>query len=123
MNGDVLAGQLGQLGLDLDQFVTAAGVMDEASVDAEATYRRLQGEHEDDLARSYKKAQGGVEARKVDARLECIESRLTAELAYTEWQRKKARLRTQQASISALHRRIEIGRSLLSREKALMVLE
>lgn len=119
-DGDLLATQLAQLGRDLDREVSILGVLDEAAVDAEAEYRRLDGEHGDRVAQEFLNADGTVDAKKMIARLKAVPARLTAEDAWLEWSRAKARLRTQQASIQALHRRVEIGRSMLSREKALM---
>ena len=120
----LLANQLSQLGRDLQLEITLLGEMEEAAVEAEGQYRSLDAAHEDDLARAFLRARGtNAEARKAEARLDCIQSRLIADQANLDWNRKKAQLRTQHANISALHRRIEVGRSLLSREKALVGLE
>jgi len=119
---ELLAQQLGQLGRDLESEVQYLGQLDEAAVDAEGEYRRLDEEHGDRIATEFLNADGAVEARKMKARLKAVPARLVAEDAYLEWGRAKAKLRTQQANIQALHRRIEVGRSLLSREKALISL-
>ena len=118
-----LARQLAQLGLDLQDEVTELGRLEEAAVDAEAAYRQLQELHEDALAKAFLRSSGSnMEARKAEARLVCVDSRLAAETAWRAWSHQRARLRTQQASLNALHRRVEIGRSLLSREKVLISL-
>jgi hypothetical protein len=63
-----------------------------------------------------------VDKRNNIARLECITSRETAEQAWKQWQDSRADVWTQKENLSALHERISIGRSLLSREKALLSL-
>jgi hypothetical protein len=121
-DAEVLAQQLAALGRDLSEEVTILGELEEECVTAEGEYRKLQEAHEDDIARAFVTMPGGVESRKAAARLECIPSREVSGEAYIEWNRLKGRLRTQQANIQAVHRRIEVGRSLLSREKALISL-
>lgn len=121
-DAEILAQQLAALGRDLDREVKHLGVLDETSVEAEGLYRRLDEEHQDRVAQEFLDGEGAVESRKMQARLKAVPARLTAEDAWLEWSRAKAKLRTQQASIQAIHRRIEIGRSMLSREKALMSL-
>ena len=121
-DAETLVRQLSDLGLALDEAVGHLGMLDEAAVEAEGEYRRLSEEHEDRVAQEFIKGDGSVELRKMQARLKAIPARLLAEEAWLEWNRAKAKLRTQQASIHAVHRRIEIGRSMLSREKALMSL-
>jgi dihydroneopterin aldolase len=119
---EVLTQQLAQLGRDLDTEVKYLGQLDETAVEAEGEFRRLDEEHGDRVAEEFLKAEGAVETRKMIARLKAVPARLTAQDAWLEWNRAKSRLRTQQASIQALHRRVEIGRSMLSREKALISL-
>lgn len=121
-NAEVLAQQLSALGRDLDREVQLLGVLDERAVEAEGEYRRLDEEHGDRVAEEFLNAEGAVETRKMIARLKAKPARLIAEDAWLDWNRAKAKLRTQQASIQALHRRVEIGRSMLSREKALISL-
>lgn len=121
-DAEVLARQLSQLGRDLDEEVRVLGVLDETAVEAEGLWRKLDEEHQDRIATEFLNGEGAVEARKMRARLKAVPARLIAEDAWLDWSRAKARLRTQQASIQALHRRIEIGRSMLSREKALISL-
>lgn len=119
----LLADQLSQLGRDLQAEVAELGRLEEACVDAEGAYRELQEKHEDILASCFLRSSGSnAEARKADARLMAADSRVAAEVAYKAWIRLKAKVRTQQASLSALHRRCDIGRSLLSREKSLLSL-
>jgi hypothetical protein len=122
-DAEILARQLGELGRDLQDEITELGRLEEAAVDAEAQYRRLQDEHEDAIASAFLAASGSnAEARKAEARLACQESRAAADRAWKDWSLLRGQLRTQQASLQAMHRRVEIGRSLLSREKALISL-
>lgn len=120
--GEVLVTQLAQLGRDLDGMVKHLGELDDYATEREGEYRYALEEHEDRLAEAFLAAEGSVDARKCTARLKCTATRVIAGEAALEWNRAKSRLRTHQASIQALHRRIEIGRSMLSREKALMTI-
>jgi predicted house-cleaning noncanonical NTP pyrophosphatase (MazG superfamily) len=118
-----LAQQLGDLGRDLQAQVSELGRLEEQCVDAEAAYRVLQEIHEDILASCFLRSGGSnADARKADARLSAADSRVAAEVAWKAWQQVRAQVRVQQASLQAIHRRIEIGRSLLSREKSLLSL-
>lgn len=119
---EVLVQQLAALGRDLQLEVQLLGELDEAAVDAEGVYRRLDEEHQDRVAEEFLRLEGAVEHRKMAARLKAVPARLVAEDAWLAWNRARARLRTQQASLQALHRRVEIGRSLLSREKTMITL-
>lgn len=119
---EVLARQLGDLGRDLDKQVTILGELEEDAVEAEGEFRKLGEEYEDALARVFMASPGSIDQRKAQARLECVPERIKMQQAAIDWNRLKAEVRTQQASLQALHRRIEIGRSLLSREKALISL-
>ena len=119
-----LANQLSQLGRDLDEQVTLLGQLEDAAVTAEGTYRHYKELYEDAMAAvMLRSSQSSEGLRKAEARLQCIEPRILMEDANRDWDKKKAILRTQHASLQALHRRIELGRSLLSREKALVGLE
>lgn len=120
---NILVENLGQLGRDLDSYVATLGELDERAVDLEGTYRHLDEEYNDRFAEEFLNLQGSVEQRKMQARLKAKPARLIAGDAWLEWNKARAKLRTHQASISALHRRIEIGRSMLSREKTLMELD
>lgn len=122
-NANALVSNLSALGLSLEEYVTVLGDLEFQKVEAEAEYRRLLEEHEDRLAEQFLAADGSVENRKNTARLKCVPSRLMRDDAKKDWQHWEAKVRTQFASISALHRRIEIGRSMLSREKTLMELD
>lgn len=121
-DAEVLTRQLAQLGRDLDDEVRHLGDLDLQCVEAEGEFRRLDDEHGDRVAQEFLDAEGAVETRKMIARLKAVPARLIAQDAWLEWNRAKAKMRTQQASIQALHRRVEIGRSMLSREKALISL-
>lgn len=121
-DAEVLVRQLSQLGRDLSDEVVRLGDLEDAAVTAEGEYRRLDEEHEDAVASAFLAAEGTAEVRRSAARLKAVPSRLIAQEAWLEWNRLRARLRTQQASLQALHRRCEIGRSLLSREKSLLSL-
>ena len=121
-DAEILAQQLAQLGRDLQDEVKILGALEELVANTEGMYRSLQEVHEDNLARARLAAEGSVDTKKAIARLGCVPSRQEAELAGLEWNRTKGKLNTQRASLQALHRRCEIGRSLLSREKALISL-
>lgn len=119
-DAELLVRQLSQLGRDLDAEVTILGQLDEHAVEAESEFRRLDEEYNDRFAEEFLNLEGPVEQRKMQARLKAKPARLISEEAWLIWNLSKAKLRTQQASIQALHRRVEIGRSMLSREKALI---
>jgi hypothetical protein len=121
-DAELLARQLSQLGRDLQDEIKFLGSLEEATADSEGFYHSLREKHEDCLARAYLDAQGSVDTRKAEARLACIPSRQEMETAALDWNRMKGRLNTQRANLQALHRRVEIGRSLLSREKSLIAL-
>jgi hypothetical protein len=121
-DAEVLAQQLAQLGRDLQQEVRYLGELDEATVEAEGFYRRLDEEHQDRVAQEFLNGDGTVDSRKMQARLKAVPARLVADDAWLEWNRTRAKLRTQQASLNALNRRIDIGRSLLARERSLLSL-
>jgi hypothetical protein len=123
MDANILADQLSQLGRDLDSEVKTLGRLEEVGVDAECDYRCLVEEYEDRMAENFLAVAGNVKERESAARLKSTPSRLVRDDGYREWKHAQARVRTQQASISALGRRIDIGRSLLSREKSLMELD
>lgn len=119
-----LAEQLSQLGRDLDEGVAQLSRLEEDCVTKEGAYRVLEALHEDAVASAFLRSPGtNAEARKADARLRSVDSRTRAEQAWQDWSLLKAQVRVHQASLAALHRRIEIGRSLLSREKSLLALE
>ena len=121
MDATTLLQQLAELGRQLDKEVDRMGELDMLATGLGCEYQRLREEHEDSCAETFLGlADGGVEAKKMAARLKCIPSRIIAQDANLQWEQAKSRLRTQQAAVRAITTRIEIGRSLLSHEKALM---
>ncbi len=123
LDTNLLAKQLSQLGRDLEAEMILLREADEAAVEAEGLFGKLEALHKDDLARSFLERQGSVDARNAQARLDNIASRQRAEDAKLDWKRKEALVRFHQSSVRALNSRIDIGRSLLSREKSLAALE
>jgi len=115
----LLARQLSQLGRDLEAEMLLLREIDEAATEAEGVHCRLEALYKDDLAQSFQDGQGSVDARNAQARLANVASRQRMEEAKLDWERKRALVRYRQASIRALSSRIDIGRSLLSREKSL----
>lgn len=121
MDATTLLSQLAELGRHLDREVDKLGEYDMIATGLGCEYQRLREEHEDELAESFLSSlASGVEARKMESRLRCVPSRLEAQKVSLAWEKSKSELRTQQAAVRALTTRIEIGRSLLSHEKALM---
>ena len=119
MDGDVLAAQLAQLGKQLDE-----ATLKLAELDVFATAKGIDAadkkeRYEDALGEAFRGFEGAVEARKIDARLRCKPERWTAQDAAADWERAKSAVRNQQAMVRAINARIDIGRSLLSREKSL----
>lgn len=121
-DADTLARQLAALGRDLQDEVGILGRLEEEAVDAEGAFRKLEAEYDDTYDRAFLDFDGGVEVKKAQARVKCFPERLVKQDAELQWGRAKARVRTQQANLQAIHRRVEIGRSLLSREKAMISL-
>lgn len=119
----LLARQLSQLGRDLESEMILLRENDEAATEAEGIYCKLEALHKDDIARSFLNGTGSVDARNAQARLDNIASRQRMEDAKLDWERKRGIVRYRQSSIKALTTRIDIGRSLLSREKSLAALE
>jgi hypothetical protein len=118
---NVLLTQLAELGRELDKQVDKLGDLDMIATGLGCHYQALREAYEDAVADAFLKAPtGGVEAKKMEARLKCVPSRLVAQEANLEWEKAKSRVRTQQAVIKVLHTRVEIGRSLLSTEKTRM---
>jgi len=123
-DAETLLRQLAELGRQLDQQVDRLGELDMLATGLGCEWNRLREEHEDNLADAFVNGpDGGVEARKMMARLKCRPSRLIAQEASLEHEQAKSRLRTQQAVVKAISTRIEIGRSLLSTEKTRMDLD
>jgi hypothetical protein len=121
-DAETLARQLAALGRDLQDEVKVLGELEEDTVTAEGKYRVKEYLLDDAIDKAFLAFDGSVEVRKAQARITTTSYRLDSHEAYLEWQRMRGRLRTQQASLTALHKRVEIGRSLLSREKALLSL-
>lgn len=120
----VLVEQLRQLGRQLDEAVDKLGELDMYATSDGCAYQVLREAHEDAVAEAFLNVSGpNVEARKMAARLKCVPSRLVAQDACLGWEKAKSRVRTQQAVIRMLHTRIDLGRSLLSHEKARMDLD
>lgn len=121
-DGETLARQLAQLGRDLQDEVAFLGELEEACTDAEGDYRTAKDVHEDCLAVQFLKAQGTAESRRAEARLACADERVLMNAAWKDWSSAKGKVSTQRDNLRALHCRVDIGRSLLSREKALISL-
>lgn len=119
---EILAQQLARLGRDLQDEVVRLGELEEEAVDHEAEFRKLETEYDDALDRALIDAEGTMELRKAAARIKCHPGRILMTEASLDWARAKGRVRTQNANLSAIGKRIEVGRSLLSREKALLSL-
>jgi hypothetical protein len=124
-DAETLLRQLSELGRQLDEQVNKLGELDLLATGLGCEYQRLREEHEDQFAATFLEPTtvGGVEAKKMTARLKCVPARLIAQEANKDWEEAKSRLRTQQAAVRALGARIEIGRSLLSHEKTRMDLD
>ena len=121
-DAEVMARQLAQLGRDLQDEVMHLGELEEESVNAEGRFRVKEYALDDAIDKAFLSSDGSVETRKAVARTTTTSYRTDFQEANLEWNRARAKVRVQQASLSALHKRIEIGRSLLSREKALLSL-
>lgn len=119
-DADLLATQLAQLGRDLQTEVLNLRELELKAVELEARHKLLDELHNDALAQAYLENEGAAEMRKAKARLACLHTREKAAGAWKEWQDAKAIVRFQNANLSALGKRIEVGRSLLSREKVLI---
>lgn len=121
-DAETLAQQLAQLGRDLDNAVSELGKLEKQSVEAEGRYRAREYAYSEAMDNSFLKFDGSVEVRKARARVTNGSYWLDSQDAYLDWARSKADVRVQQQNLSAISKRIEIGRSLLSREKALLSL-
>ena len=120
MDGEILARQLGDLGRQLEDATVKLTELDVLATGAAIEAARLKEEYEDRLAEGFRDAEGAVEAKKTLARLKASPARIIAQEAYAEAERAKCKVRNQQAVIRAINARIDVGRSLLSREKTLM---
>lgn len=120
MDGEILARQLGDLGRQLEDATVKLAELDVLATAKSILAANAKEEYEDHLASAFRACEGGVEARKAEARMRCIPARKEAQEAAGEAERAKSAVRNQQAAIRTLTVRIDIGRSLLSREKSLM---
>lgn len=119
VEASILADKLGALGRDLDSETHLLSVFEDQAVTLEGKFQRLKELHEDEVARVSLATEGSVETKKNTARLATAESRNKMLDAQDEWNKSKSLVRMQQANISAIRVRIDIGRSLLSHEKSL----
>lgn len=106
--GDRIIRQLGQLGRDLDTEIGRLAEYEAMAVEAEGEFRRAYAE-------AFKDATGTLEDRKQQAILATAKE-------WREWGLAAAVVRRQRESIKALHARVDIGRTMASREKALAAL-
>lgn len=106
--GERLIQHLGQLGRDLTREIGRLGEAEEDAVAAEAEFRV-------EYAKAYDNATGNMETCKQQA------IAATNDL-WRSWQQKAILVRIQRESLKALHARIDIGRTMASREKALAAL-
>ena len=100
----VIAQQLGQLGVDLDQAVKKLGELETTAIDAEATYKAK-------FSRMFREGVGSVEDRKQQAVAEC-------EQEWRNWSLAASAVHIQKEHIKALHARIDVGRTLASTARA-----
>lgn len=119
MDAENLANQLAQLGRQLDEATEKLAALDIHATAKGILAANAKEEYEDALAVAFRDAEGSVEARKMLARLECTVARKASQEAAAEAEKGKSAVRNQQAMVRAINSRIDIGRSLLSREKSL----
>lgn len=122
MDGDTLAAQLAQLGRQLDEATEKLAELDVHATAKSILAGNAKEAYEDALALQFIRAEGAQETRKMLARLDCIDERKKAQEASADAETAKCAVRNQQAMVRAINSRIDIGRSLLSREKTLAVL-
>ncbi len=103
--GARIIANLGQLGRDLSSEIGRLAQLEETAVTAEGAFRA-------EYARQYNKADGNMETCKQQAIEQTHDQ-------WLEWQRAALLVRVQRESLKALHARIDIGRTMASREKAL----
>jgi hypothetical protein len=107
-DGETLIAQLGTLGRDLGKEITRLGALEGIAVDAEGDFKVA-------YSKVFRNAEGSVEDRKQAAICE-------TDILWRTWGKAAAAVRIQRESLKALHARIEIGRTMVSREKALVSL-
>ncbi len=106
--GEKIIEHLGQLGRDLGDEIAQLGTYERDAVAKEGQFRA-------DYARAYDKATGNMETCKQQAIAETDDQ-------WRAWQQAAILVRIQRESLRALHARIDIGRTMASREKSLMAL-
>lgn len=119
MDGDVLAKQLGDLGRQLEDATKELARLDILATGAGIKAASVKAGYEDHLAQAFLDADGPVDIRKATARLCCTSYRIDAQTAAADWERAKTDVSNQQAVVRMINARIDVGRSLLSREKSL----
>ena len=107
-NGEMVIRQLGTLGRDLEIEIAKLAELEEIAVEAEGDYRKQ-------FAISYRNATGTLEDRKQWATFD-------NDALWRTWGKAAAAVRRQRESLKALYARIDIGRTMASREKALAAL-
>ncbi|TDD97574.1 hypothetical protein [Actinomadura rubrisoli] len=100
----VIAQQLGQLGVDLDQAVRRLGELEQTAIEAEAAYKVK-------FSQVFRGASGSVEDRKQQAVAEC-------DAEWRNWSLAASAVHVQKEHMKALHARIDVGRSLASTARA-----
>lgn len=106
--GEKVIQQLGQLGRDLVTEVDAYGGLEEMAVDTEGDFRAA-------FAKIFKDSIGSVEDRKQAAIA-------ATDQEWRTWGKALAAVKRQRESLKALHARVDIGRTMASRDKALAAL-
>jgi hypothetical protein len=106
--GETVIRQLGDLGRELGTQIDKLAELEEIAVDAEGDFRR-------EFAISYRNATGTLEDRKQWATFD-------NDALWRTWGKAAAAVRRQRESLKALYGRIDIGRTMASREKALAAL-
>lgn len=104
-DGETIIRQLAQLGRDLDVEVGRYGDLELLAVDAEGDFRKAYAE-------KHAAAEGNLEDRKQAAVA-------ATDAEWRTWGKALAAVKRQRESLRALHARIDIGRTMASREKAL----
>jgi hypothetical protein len=107
-DGDAVIRHLGALGRDLETEITLLAELEELAVDTEGDFRKA-------FAAAYAEAAGTLEDRKQRAIA-------GTDAQWRTWGKAVAAVRRQRESLKALHARIDIGRTMASREKALVSL-
>jgi hypothetical protein len=120
---ETLARQLARLGQDLQDEVKALAVLEDICTELESAYRVRKNQLETATDRAFLSAEGSIDMRKATARLAVLAEQKQMEEAYLAWGKAKNAVSVQHASLRALNERVDIGRSLLSREKSLLALE